>query len=124
MCPSAHVDEQRSRLREFAQHRCAPSLIIQQGRRAGTLAPSIGANFHFVQPLSPDLVRALVTEVEVSTVRSITAQISAKGWGQGHRKVKSLFELLGKAMQSTGTTLRLCLLMLVAAAAYVISQLK
>jgi hypothetical protein len=38
--------------------------------------------------------------------------------------VKAFFELLGKAMQSTGMTLRLCLLMLVAATAYVISQLK
>jgi hypothetical protein len=38
--------------------------------------------------------------------------------------VKSFFELLGKAMQSTGMTLRLCLLMLIPAAAYVISQLK
>jgi hypothetical protein len=38
--------------------------------------------------------------------------------------VKSFFDLLGKAMQSTGTTLRLCLLMLVPAAAYVISQLR
>jgi hypothetical protein len=38
--------------------------------------------------------------------------------------VKSFFELLGKAMQSTGMTLRLCLLMIVAAAAFAISQLK
>jgi hypothetical protein len=38
--------------------------------------------------------------------------------------VKAFFELLGKAMQNTGMTLRLCLLMLVAGAAYVISQLK
>jgi hypothetical protein len=38
--------------------------------------------------------------------------------------MKSFFELFGKAMQSTSTTLRLCLLMLVAAAAYLISQLK
>jgi len=38
--------------------------------------------------------------------------------------VKSFFELLGKAMQDNGTTLRLCLLMLVAAAAYFISQLR
>jgi hypothetical protein len=38
--------------------------------------------------------------------------------------MKSFFELLGKAMQNTGTTLRLCLLMLVAAAAYFISQLR
>jgi hypothetical protein len=38
--------------------------------------------------------------------------------------VKAFFELLGKAMQSTGTTLRLCLLMLVPAAAYVVSRLK
>lgn len=38
--------------------------------------------------------------------------------------MKSFFELLGKAMQSTGMTLRLCLLMLVAAAAYAISHLK
>jgi hypothetical protein len=38
--------------------------------------------------------------------------------------VKPFFELLGKAMQSTSMTLRLCLLMLVAAAAYVIGQLK
>lgn len=34
--------------------------------------------------------------------------------------MKAFFELLGKAMQSTGTTLRLCLLILVAAVAYVI----
>ncbi|MBA8926893.1 hypothetical protein BC739_004099 [Kutzneria viridogrisea] len=38
--------------------------------------------------------------------------------------MKSFFELLGKAMQNTGTTLRLCLLMLVPIAAYVITQLK
>lgn len=39
--------------------------------------------------------------------------------------MKSFFELLGKAMQSTGMTLRLCLLMVVAsAAAYAISQLQ
>ena len=38
--------------------------------------------------------------------------------------VKSFFELLGKAMQTTGMTLRLCLLMLVAAAAYFIMQLR
>ena len=38
--------------------------------------------------------------------------------------VKSFFELLGKAMQTNGMTLRLCLLMLVAAAAYFISQLR
>jgi len=37
--------------------------------------------------------------------------------------VKSFFELLGKAMQSTGMTVRLCLLMLVAALAYLISRL-
>ncbi len=37
--------------------------------------------------------------------------------------MKSFFELLGKAMQSNGTTLRLCLLMLVAATAYFISRL-
>ena len=37
--------------------------------------------------------------------------------------MKSFFELLGKAMQTNGMTLRLCLLMLVAAAAYFISQL-
>lgn len=42
----------------------------------------------------------------------------------GCRGVKSFFELLGKAMQSTSMTLRLCLLMLVAAGALVISQLK
>lgn len=45
--------------------------------------------------------------------------------GRGHHRVKSFFELLGKAMQSTGMTLRLCLLMVVAsAAAYTISQLQ
>jgi hypothetical protein len=38
--------------------------------------------------------------------------------------VKSFFELLGKAMQTNGMTLRLCLLMLVAAAAYLIIQLR
>jgi hypothetical protein len=38
--------------------------------------------------------------------------------------VKSFFELLSKAMQTTGMTLRLCLLMLVAAAAYFIIQLR
>lgn len=38
--------------------------------------------------------------------------------------VKSFFELLSKAMQTNGMTLRLCLLMLVAAAAYFISQLR
>lgn len=39
--------------------------------------------------------------------------------------MKSFFELLGKAMQSTGMTLRLCLLMVVAStAAYTISQLQ
>ncbi len=43
---------------------------------------------------------------------------------RGRGRVKAFFELLGKAMQSTGMTLRLCLLMLVAAAAYAISQLK
>lgn len=39
--------------------------------------------------------------------------------------MKSFFELLGKAMQSTGMTLRLSLLMFVATgSAYVISQLR
>jgi hypothetical protein len=38
--------------------------------------------------------------------------------------VKSFFELLGMAMQSTSMTLRLCLLMVIAAAAYAISQLR
>ena len=38
--------------------------------------------------------------------------------------MKWFFELLGKAMQTNGTTVRLCLLMLVAAAAYYISQLR
>jgi hypothetical protein len=38
--------------------------------------------------------------------------------------MKAFFDLLGKAMQNTGTTLRLCLLMLVPAAAYVMSRLK
>jgi hypothetical protein len=38
--------------------------------------------------------------------------------------VKSFFELLGKAMQTNGMTLRLCLLMLAAAAAYFIIQLR
>jgi hypothetical protein len=39
--------------------------------------------------------------------------------------VKSLFELLGKAIQSTASTLRLCLLLLVlTAAVHVISQLR
>ena len=47
-----------------------------------------------------------------------------KGVGRERRTVKSFFELLGTAMRSTSMTLRLCLLMLVAAAAYFISQLK
>ena len=38
--------------------------------------------------------------------------------------MKAFFELLGKAMQSTGMTVRLCLLMLIPAAAYVVSRLK
>jgi hypothetical protein len=38
--------------------------------------------------------------------------------------MKAFFDLLGKAMQNTATTLRLCLLMLVPAAAYVMSRLK
>ncbi|SED43590.1 hypothetical protein SAMN05428943_3613 [Streptomyces sp. 2314.4] len=39
--------------------------------------------------------------------------------------MKAFFELLGKAMQSTGMTLRLCLLMVVASAvAYTIGQLQ
>lgn len=38
--------------------------------------------------------------------------------------MKAFFDLLGKAMQNTGTTLRLCLLMVVPAAAYVINGLK
>lgn len=38
--------------------------------------------------------------------------------------MKWFFELLGKAMQANSTTLRLCLLMLVAGAAYYISQLR
>lgn len=37
--------------------------------------------------------------------------------------MKAFFELLGKAMQSNGTTIRLCLLMLVAGVAYLISRL-
>jgi hypothetical protein len=37
--------------------------------------------------------------------------------------VKAFLELLGKAMESTGMTLRLSLLMLVAAAAYLIIHL-
>lgn len=36
--------------------------------------------------------------------------------------MKSFFELLRMAMQSTGMTLRLCLLMLAAAAAYSITR--
>ncbi len=38
--------------------------------------------------------------------------------------MKSFIKLLEKAMENTGTTLRLCLLMLVAAAAYAVSQFK
>ncbi|WP_459751586.1 hypothetical protein [Streptomyces sennicomposti] len=38
--------------------------------------------------------------------------------------MKAFIELLGKAMQSTGATLRLCLLITVSAGAYVISQVK
>jgi hypothetical protein len=38
--------------------------------------------------------------------------------------VRSFFELLGKAMKSNGMTLRLCLLMLVAAAAIYIGHRK
>lgn len=37
--------------------------------------------------------------------------------------MKSFFELLGNAMQSTGMTLRLCLLMMVAGVAYGIGVL-
>lgn len=51
--------------------------------------------------------------------RTGTAQVKL---GLGEDQVKAFFELLAKAMQSNGMTLRLCLLMLVAAAAYVISQ--
>lgn len=47
---------------------------------------------------------------------------SSKIEGEGSLRVKSFFELLGKAMQSTGMTLRLCLLVLVVAVAYLISQ--
>ncbi|MFE6716132.1 hypothetical protein ACFVDU_00950 [Streptomyces albidoflavus] len=36
--------------------------------------------------------------------------------------MKPLFDLLGKAMQNTGTTLRLCLLVLVLAIAYALTQ--
>lgn len=38
--------------------------------------------------------------------------------------MKAFIELLGKAIQSTGATLRLCLLILVIAGAYFISQVK
>ncbi|MGC0419226.1 hypothetical protein [Embleya sp. AB8] len=54
-------------------------------------------------------------------MRSTTAH---KKEARGPRTMKAFFDLLGKAMQSTGTTLRLCLLMFVPAAAYVISRLK
>lgn len=55
-------------------------------------------------------------------VCAVWLRIYQLGTEAGGRRVKSFFELLGKAMQSTGMTLRLCMLMLVAA--YVISQLK
>ncbi|MEU8932198.1 hypothetical protein AB0D30_20180 [Streptomyces sp. NPDC048409] len=38
--------------------------------------------------------------------------------------MKAFIELLGKAMQSTGATLRLCLLISVSAGAYFVSQVK
>lgn len=38
--------------------------------------------------------------------------------------MRAFIELLGKAMQSTGATLRLCLLITVTAGAYFISQVK
>lgn len=38
--------------------------------------------------------------------------------------MKAFIELLGRAMQSTGATLRLCLLITVTAGAYFISQVK
>lgn len=57
-------------------------------------------------------------------MRSATARKIVRDRGRRHRRVKSFFALLEKAMEKTGTTLRLCLLMLVAAAAYLISQLK
>ncbi len=38
--------------------------------------------------------------------------------------MKSFFELLGKAMESTGMTLRLCLLIAVVASAYYFIQVR
>ena len=58
-----------------------------------------------------------------SKYRAMTLRSQVRNECRGHSEVKSFFELLGKAMQSTGTTLRLCLLVLVIAAAAAIAHL-
>lgn len=60
---------------------------------------------------------------ELKSVYCAVTLRSLGGKRAGSSAVKAFFELLGKAMESTGMTLRLSLLMLVAAAAYFIIHL-
>lgn len=60
----------------------------------------------------------------MSQGRALVALLVRKRRFRKDCSVKSFFELLGKAMQSTSMTLRLCLLMVVAGAAFFLSQVK
>lgn len=57
-------------------------------------------------------------------VRSNTAHWPYGTLKAGVLQMKSFFELLGKAMESTGMTLRLCLLIAVVASAYYFIQVR
>jgi hypothetical protein len=108
-----------------AHYRCASSTLSSRGR-VGRCATAV---LRWYIPRSTSVSRSGERDsgqgCAPEDMRSTTARLRICQLGTGCRgrgRVKSFFELLGKAMQSTGMTLRLCLLMLVAA--YVISQLK
>ena len=116
--------EQRSCLEQYAHYRCARYASGERGPTGARRLSAITAKFTPFASVSRS-GRATTAEVAVrGCCAALLRNYRFKVEGRRHRRVKSFFELLGKAMQSTGMTLRLCLLMLIPAAAYVISQLK
>jgi len=120
-----HARHQRLNFGPHAQHRCAQTGSSKGGEASATHPSLLTARF----PINPDPVQGSAQPScgQSSDCRlcAVLLRTHSTEKSRGQHRVKSFFELLGKAMQSTGMTLRLCLLMAVAsAAAYAISQLQ
>jgi hypothetical protein len=103
------------------------SITAHIARLAQAIVPATRGNRRrllafFTWPPSSKALDVKPGQQQNNIMRSATAH-NTHG-RRGSKEMKEFFDLLGKAMQSTGTTLRLCLLMLVPATAYVISRLK